>query len=142
MVVIDSGVMVAILVEKDEFHNNAVSVLSKWQEKGEEFAAPRLLVSEASAVIRRYVYVGDLTFERGMQTIENLLAFDLLLYHDDDLIRGAYSLANELNTPRSYDTQYLALAERLECDFWTTDRKFHSVSWWRYPRVKLIGGGT
>ncbi|MBN1285209.1 MAG: type II toxin-antitoxin system VapC family toxin [Anaerolineae bacterium] len=51
------------------------------------------------------------------------------LLMDDDLLRRAYDLATRFNRPTAYDAQYLAVAERLACEFWTADdRLFHAVA--------------
>ncbi len=51
----------------------------------------------------------------------------------------AIDLAVELNQRLAYDCHYLALAETLDCDFWTADRPFYQASQESYPRVRWIG---
>jgi predicted nucleic acid-binding protein len=58
-----------------------------------------------------------------------LLRYPVILHFDEALLKRGYELAAELNRPTAYDSQYLALAERLSCDFWTADERiFNSVS--------------
>lgn len=65
------------------------------------------------------------------------LAYPVQLYFDNELLKRAYDLAEQLNRPAAYDAQYLALAERLGCDFWTADEKLFnavgaSLTWVRW----------
>jgi len=39
------------------------------------------------------------------------------------LLNRAYTWTRRLNRAVAYDSFYLALAERLDCDFWTADRR-------------------
>lgn len=48
---------------------------------------------------------------------------------DDALLERAFELAAVHNRPAGYDCVYLALAERLQCEFWTGDlRLVNAVS--------------
>ena len=51
----------------------------------------------------------------------------------------AIDLAVELNQRLAYDSHYFALAESLDCEFWTADRPFYRAARGRYPRVQWIG---
>lgn len=139
MLVVDTGILVALLVERDLFHDGAVTLLREWRGLREILIAPRLIQSEVVSIIRRYVYLKDITLEEGEATVEAFLGFDLRLFHDDHLLRRAYLLAHQFGMPRAYDTQYLALAQRFECDFWTTDKKLYLAVVAHFPRIHLLG---
>ena len=48
---------------------------------------------------------------------------------DDELLKRGYELATRLNRPTAYNSRYLAVAERLQCEFWTADeRMFNAVT--------------
>jgi predicted nucleic acid-binding protein len=51
-----------------------------------------------------------------------------------------------LNLPTAYDAQYLAVAQRYECDFWTADEHLFNVATGSVPRTFWLGnmalGGT
>ena len=56
---------------------------------------------------------------------------------DDSLLKRAYELATQYNRPTAYDSQYLAVAERLNCEFWTADERLanavgNDLSWVRW----------
>ncbi len=58
---------------------------------------------------------------------EFLLEYPVELWMDDDLLRRGYDLATRFNQPTAYDAQYLAAAERLECEFWTADQRLFNA---------------
>jgi predicted nucleic acid-binding protein len=60
---------------------------------------------------------------------------DIVYLDPADLPTRAIELAELFHRPNTYDSFYLALAERLDCPFWTADeRLFNAVS----PGFKLI----
>ncbi|MCK6580979.1 MAG: hypothetical protein L6Q98_23040 [Anaerolineae bacterium] len=52
----------------------------------------------------------------------------------------AYDFAHRFNRPRAYDSQYVALAERLDCAFWTADEVLVSSIQARFSRIRWLGG--
>ncbi|HKV84603.1 MAG TPA: type II toxin-antitoxin system VapC family toxin [Ktedonobacterales bacterium] len=83
-----------------------------------------------------------LTFEQGREAIDDFLALDIDLVHDEELIRAAYSLVHHYEVA-FYDGLYLACASQLDCSLVTADRRFYQristlprVVWIEdYPRV-------
>jgi predicted nucleic acid-binding protein len=60
-------------------------------------------------------------------------------YFDVALLRRAYELATQFNRPTAYDSQYLAVAERLNCEFWTADQRLFNAAHEQLPWVKWVG---
>ena len=58
---------------------------------------------------------------------------------DDPLLRRGYELATQFNRPTAYDAQYLAVAERLQCEFWTVDERLYNAVKQALPWVKWLG---
>lgn len=48
-------------------------------------------------------------------------------------------LATEYNRPTAYDAQYLALAERLSCEFWTVDERLFNGVKDRFSAIRWLG---
>lgn len=46
-------------------------------------------------------------------------------------------LARQFNLPAAYDAHYLALAERLEAELWTLDRKLFNAVHPIFQRINL-----
>jgi predicted nucleic acid-binding protein len=92
-------------------------------------SCPSLLHYEIIAVSRKAVHQGRISQELGWIARDQLLTYPVILHFDRALLRRGYEIAEEFNRPTAYDAQYLALAERLSCSFWTADeRLFNAVS--------------
>ncbi|NCC35632.1 MAG: PIN domain-containing protein [Chloroflexia bacterium] len=128
MVVIDANILIAFGLSDEPLHTQAQQRLSAWAASRTMLIAPRLFRSEVTAVIRKAVYQQRLEHEQGRIMLARLLIYPIALYEDDALLKAAYDLAEAYKRPRAYDTQYLALAQRLSCEFWTADeRLFNAV---------------
>jgi predicted nucleic acid-binding protein len=126
-VVLDSGVLIAS-VFLETLTPEAKGVLKQLQAENVALHAPTLLRYECVAVARKAVYQGRVTSDEGLRIRDALLNHPLTLHFDDALLKRGYELATQYNRPTAYDAQYLALAERLACDFWTADeRMFNAV---------------
>lgn len=58
------------------------------------------------------------------------------------LLTEAYELAVRFNRPRAYDSQYMALADRLQCDFWTADERLVNSVQAQFSRIHWLGNWT
>jgi predicted nucleic acid-binding protein len=121
-VVVDASVFLASVLN-ETYTPNAQAVLSQWNEEKREICAPLLFQYEVAATLRRRVYMKDLTTEEARKRADLILGLDIVYFHDRPLLMRGFEIATELNRPRAYDSQYLALAERLNCEFWTTDER-------------------
>jgi predicted nucleic acid-binding protein len=125
-VVADSGVLLSNVLQ--ETHSAKAEALSRsWHAQGIQLAAPSLIRYEFVAVVRKYVYRGTLTPDSAVKVCDLLLSKPIRLMFDDALLRRGYELATQFNRPTAYDTQYLAVAERLQCEFWTADEKLFNT---------------
>lgn len=79
-----------------------------------------------------------MTVEEGLRARDSLLNYPIRLHLDDSLLKRGYELATEYNRPTAYDAQYLALAERLACDFWTADERMFNAVKDRFPSIHWI----
>ena len=62
------------------------------------------------------------------QLLEEALNLGITLYGDKALHKRALALSRSLNLPAAYDTHYLALSERFNAEFYTSDKRlFNSV---------------
>lgn len=137
-VVSDSGILIASAL-REEHTDKAQALLRQWHHQKVSIAAPSLFHYEIVATIRKNVYRQLVQAEEAFQIREKLLNVPVSLLMDDDLLRRGYELATELNRPTAYDSQYLAVAERLDCDFWTADKRLFNAASDRFPWVKWIG---
>lgn len=95
-----------------------------WRQNAVEIAAPSLWLAESTSVIRRYVHAGQLTPEEGTGALANLAALDVTVIPDTHArSRAAYAWAGRLGQARAYDGFYVALAEELNAQFFTGDKR-------------------
>jgi predicted nucleic acid-binding protein len=141
-VVVDANIMIAFGLVEEPLHTQAKQILSTWQTTGEHLTAPRLFRSEITAVVRKAVYQQRISPQQGRNILAQLLNYPVEFYEDDALLKEAYELAVRFNRPRAYDTQYMALASRLQCDFWTADERLVNSTQGEFTHIRWIGDWT
>ena len=137
-VVLDSSVFIASLMP-DELSEKAEQLIRQLDVSEARYHAPILLRYEVIAAARKAVYRKRMNAEQGRILRESLLAYRMTLYFDDALLRRTYELAETFNQPSTYDAQYLALSERLSCEFWTADERLFNGTRGYFPWVRWIG---
>jgi predicted nucleic acid-binding protein len=100
---------------------------------------PYLLPFEITAVLRKQVFRGAITREYGLAALQRALAFEVTLLAFPDLYERAWKMAEQLHRPTAYDSHYLALAEMLNCEFWTANRKLYRASREHLPWIRWLG---
>lgn len=115
MIVIDAGVVVALLIGDLEP-----------ERLGEEaLGAPHLIDSEVINALRRLVLHGDLTAPQGEAAIDGFLGLTLSRYAAHPLRRRMWELRHNLS---AYDATYFALAEQASASaLLTTDARLAAV---------------
>jgi len=127
--IVDSGIFLAS-VQKERFGKEVDRLLASLREANFQLAAPTLLRYELIAVVRKNVYRKSIapSDARVIQEAINELTDEITFFIDDDLLKRGYAIAEQLSLATAYDSQYLSVAERLHCDFWTADeRLFNAV---------------
>jgi predicted nucleic acid-binding protein len=139
-VVADAGIFLAAVLE-ESYSKQASALIKLWNTEDRQIAAPTLFRYEIIAVIRKNVFRVLLAPEDALEKRDILLSLaqKLRFFVDDDLLRRSYELATQLNRPTAYDSQYLAVAERLDCEFWTADQKLFNTVTGTLSRVKWVG---
>ena len=99
-----------------------------------ELAAPDLVDVETTAVLRKRWLSGALSDERFAAAIQDLEDLLLERYPTSQLVRRAYELRANVSP---YDAAYVALAEALDCDLVTADRKLTNATGPRCP-IRLL----
>jgi len=138
LVVVDSGVVLATILE-ESYSEKAKALTKSWDQQDLQLCAPMLFRYEVVAVMRKSVVRNRLTPDEAREGRERLLAYPIIYYLDDALLRRAYELATQFNRPTAYDSQYLAVAERLGCDFWTADERLYNALNIHLAWVKWVG---
>lgn len=66
----------------------------------------------------------------------------MLRVFDDDLLKRGFEIAARHRLPAAYDSMYLALAEHLQCEFWTLDQKLINILDGALPSIRHISDFT
>lgn len=118
--------------QRDFFKN----LSDRWLAEGLILSAPSLWLYEVTSVTTKLVRFGEFTDLQGRNLLKLLQNMGIELFEmDESLIEKAFEWTIQLNRAAAYDSFYLALAEKLNCDFWTADQRL--VNAVNQPWVKL-----
>ena len=110
--------------------------MSLWQKQGIMLAAPALWANEITSALTKAVHFGQLSRQNAEIMLELAFALPIqLLLPDAQKATRAFEWTFRLQRAAAYDSFYLALANELDCELWTADKKLvKSIgeSWVRY----------
>ena len=93
----------------------------------EELVAPHLMWSEASSVLHELRWRKEISGELATIALDRLGAAEVSPRRPKGLIEEARRVADRLGWAKTYDAEYLALAQLLKCRLLTTDLKLKAV---------------
>ena len=123
-------------IEKDD---RADILRRQWQKDRIKLICPPIFHSEVTSVLREEVFFKRLSAEEGEEVFLLYSDIPIVVISDMSIYRKAWELAKIYNLPRTYDMQYLAVAELADCEFWTLDKKLVNALHGRNKLVKLVG---
>lgn len=88
---------------------------------GGELVAPWLLWSEVPAALSAMVFRTEISRELGESALERHKTIEVEPRHPDGLAAEAWRIAKERGWAKTYDAEYLALAQLLGCRLATLD---------------------
>ena len=138
MVVLDASLAVKLFVLEAYTAQARVLALS-WRYAGIQLVAPDFMPSEVATAFRKKISEQIITLDGAKQLMTRFCGLKISFRPSWLLHERAIELAEELNQRLAYDSHYLALAESLDCDFWTADEPFYRAARTPYPRVRWIG---
>jgi predicted nucleic acid-binding protein len=119
--IIDASLIIKAILPNEE-HAACQAVLANLKEV--QLAAPALWVYEVTSTFAKAVHFGQITKEEGQLAIHQAQTLGVQIIPPDEVQSLlAYQWTLKLNRGAAYDSFYLAIAEALEADFWTADRK-------------------
>ncbi len=87
------------------------------------FAAPRLLTSETTSVLHDSLWRGEPPENVAEEHRRRLRDLPIAVHDDPAILDRAWEIANELGWARTYDAEYVALAQLLTLPLLTIDRR-------------------
>ena len=136
LVCVDANIIIS-LVTAEAQSQKALNLWTNWMQEDIHVVAPSLLSYEVTSALRRKVVRGIMSYEDARRSLEAASSLDIEFFDQSDLSIRAYDIAFRFNLPNAYDAHYLAVAEILECEFWTSDERlyntisgsFHNLCW-------------
>jgi predicted nucleic acid-binding protein len=123
-VVIDASLAIkAILPLADQDHD-ILKQVAEWRQERARLVTPEIWLQEVVSVIRQAIYAHILSQEEGRVAVEDVFRLGVeVLPSDQVLCQRALAWAERLGQSKAYDSFYLALAEQLNAELWTSDRR-------------------
>jgi predicted nucleic acid-binding protein len=88
-----------------------------------DLVAPALVLSESTSVLREMAYRGEIPRERASDALQALLAAPIEIVAPAGHVREALDTATSLGWAKTYDAEYVAVAQRERCPLVTRDAR-------------------
>ncbi len=137
-VCIDASLALTWLLPQEQ-NETTDSLILQWHIKGIELITAPLFHAELSSVIREQVYFKKLYPEEGERLFSLYLQLEVNTIQEPEIYKLAWELTKRFDLPRTYDMQYLAVAELKDCELWTNDRKLINSLQGKIPRLRWVG---
>lgn len=137
MVVVDASIAVKWLVSEID-SEIAERLLREWARDDVEVFAPMMILTEVSNALFKKAKSELIGSSDVGRLLGQFMNSGIIFQESVAMHERAIGLALDLDEQDSYDCHYLALAEALDCEFWTADRAFYNVANKRFPRVRYI----
>ncbi len=132
---VDASFVVRLVVSDAQV--DVVPYWRAWLQDGRKIIAPRLLLYEVANAMFQYMRHEILTLSEAGVFFEEIQRFPITLIDDPNLHFQAIVLASRYRLHAAYDAHYLALAQRLNAEFWTCDRRLADKVSKIFPWVHL-----
>jgi predicted nucleic acid-binding protein len=137
-VCVDASIAVKI-VSPEELRPLAVRLWQSWLDEDREIVAPRLYEYEVTSALLRKATRGILSLDEARGALCAALGMRVALLDPPGLPEQALELAVRFNRPAAYDAHYLALAEHLQCPFWTADERLYNATRSDFAYIQWLG---
>lgn len=137
-VVVDASLAVKWLV-REVYSDVAEALARSWVASQMQPVAPHLMPVEVANALYRRVVRREVSLARATQLMASLTASGVELREPARLHELAMALAQQTQQSAVYDTHYLALAEVLDCEFWTADLRLYRSARSSASRIRWIG---
>ena len=129
-----------VLAEEDS--ERALSLLKEAMAIGTRLIAPRHLLSEVTSAVYKQLRYGSIVFEEAVTALAGFSKIRLALLSPPGLPICAVEIAVTAQMRYPYDAFYLALADIIDCEVWTADRRFYDACSPFSERLRLLADYT
>jgi predicted nucleic acid-binding protein len=137
-IVLDANLVMAFFFPLP-YSKPASEQLKVWRRDEAELLAPTLLQYEVNNALHRILAAGVMPPPKARTALQEMQAMGIrFVPPTNELHARAWYWTDRLNQAKTYDAQYVALAELKRANFWTADRRLASgarqvgVEWVRW----------
>ncbi len=135
-IVIDCGVAIKWLTG-GTYSEQAHAVLDRYRAETLILLAPDFIRIEVANVLWNLQRLTGLTRDSAQKALEEFLTTEIVYTSAEELLNDAYNLA--LRYERSvYDSLYLALSVREQCQLITADERLYNAVGRKFPNMTLL----
>ncbi len=98
--------------------------------------APTLIWSESASALNQLLWRSEVSANEARSSLVGILSQPLEIVPSSELVERASAIAKRLGWAKTYDAEYLALAERLNVPLLTADARLRAAS---LPGVTIVG---
>ena len=95
----------------------------QWDSEKRVLCAPTLLYFEVTNALYRYQRAELMSSSSMRLALNAALSLPFRLYGEENLHSLAVDFAERFSLPAAYDAHYLALAQHLNAEFWSADKR-------------------
>ena len=140
IVIVDANLALSIVLDYPT-SKEIQGLWTDWVQNDVEIATPNLWVYEVTSAIHKLYMLEQLQEASAKSALDAVLSLDVRLVEVDiGLCQLAFSWATRLDQLATYASFYLALAEKLDAELWTLDRRLSNAALQLgTERVHLVG---
>lgn len=128
IVIVDANLALSLVLDHPT-SKEIQGLWTDWVKNDVEIAAPNLWVYEVTSAIHKLHMLKQFGESSAEAALDAVLSLDVHLVNvDAGLCQLAFSLATRLNQLATYDGFYLAVAEKLDAELWTLDRRLANAA--------------
>ena len=123
LVVLDASIVVPLVVSHP-LTPVAENCLRYWKQEYYRLTAPCFMPVEVASVLRQAVYSGKMESRQALEALEIVMSLGIeLVMPGFETLQASLRWAERLGQSKAYDAQYVALAESLNAELWSADRR-------------------
>jgi len=139
-VVMDANLLFKVLI-REEFSERAQALYATTLSASTPILAPPHWAAELTHALYRLIRRRGITLKEADQALSRFLAFPVQVVAPPELYQRAFLFART-HTVNTYDSLYVVLAQMLDTELWTDDRRLLSSVRTVAPWVRWIGDYT
>ena len=137
-VCVDASLIIALFIP-ERFSSSSLALWSNWVQEDIETVAPQLLRYEVTSALYHKANTNQVSFDDAKEALNKFISLEIIYMDPMPLPLRALDLAEQNKRPNTYDSHYLALAEYLDCPFWTLDERFYNATHTKFDLINWVG---